>query len=127
VANFSTRLQAGKLRHRIDIVAPTNAQDSTGGISKADNIVYANVWAAIEAVTTKDTLATAEFISQSTHKVTIRYVPGVTARMQVWFNGRVFQIAGVMNPDERTKQLVLWCLEINDSAQQQTAQSGDLT
>jgi SPP1 family predicted phage head-tail adaptor len=124
---LSTRLPAGRLRHRIDLVAPTNAQDTTGGISLANNVVYANVWAAIEAVNTKDSLAVGSFVSQSTHKVTIRYLPGVTSRLQVWFSGRQFQIQGVLNPDERTKQLVLWCLEINDSAQQQTAQSGDLS
>jgi SPP1 family predicted phage head-tail adaptor len=124
---LSTRLQAGKLRHRIDIVAPTNAQDSTGGISLADNIVYANVWAAIEAVTSKDNLAVGEFVTQTTHKVTVRYLPGVTARMQVWFRGRQFQIQGVLNPDERTKMLFLMCIEINDSTQQTTAQSGGLS
>lgn len=124
---LSTRLKAGSLRHRIDLVAPTNAQDSTGGVSLADNVVYANVWAAIEALTGKDNLAVGEFVSQTTHKVTIRYIPGVTARMQVWFSGRQWQIQAVLNPDERTKMLVLLCLEINDSAQQKTAQSGGLT
>lgn len=123
---LSTRLQAGRLRHRIDIVAPTNKQDSAGGISLDDNIVYANVWAAIEAVTTKDNLAVGEFVSQTTHKITIRYFPGITARMQVWFRGRQFQIVGVLNPDERTKMLVILALEINDSTQQKTAQSGSL-
>jgi SPP1 family predicted phage head-tail adaptor len=124
---LSTRLQAGRLRHRIDIVAPTNAQDSTGGTSITDNTVYANVWAAIEAVTTKDNLAVASFVSQTTHKITVRYLPGVTSAMQIWFKGRQFQIVGVLNPDVRTKMLVILALEINDSTQQKTAQSGDLS
>jgi SPP1 family predicted phage head-tail adaptor len=124
---LSARLPAGRLRHRIDIVKPTNAQDSTGGTSVANNVVFASVWASIEAVTTKDNLATAQFMSQTTHKVTIRYLPGITAALQIWFQGRQFQIVGVMNPDERTKMLVIMALEINDSAQKTTAQSGDVS
>jgi len=48
----------------------------------------------------------------------------ILAKDQVWFQGpsgnnRAFQIEAVMNPDERNKMLVLLCVEINDSAQQQ--------
>ncbi len=43
---------------------------------------------------------------------------GVTAAMQVWFQGRQFQITSVQNPDERNKMLCLACVEINDSRQQ---------
>jgi head-tail adaptor len=43
---------------------------------------------------------------------------GVTAAMQVWFQGRQFQITSVQNPDERNKMLCLSCVEINDSRQQ---------
>lgn len=43
---------------------------------------------------------------------------GVTAAMQIVFRSRTFQIMDVLNPDERTKLLVLQCAEINDSRQQ---------
>jgi len=43
---------------------------------------------------------------------------GVTAAMQVRFQGRNFMINNVMNPDERNKMLCLMCTEVNDSRQQ---------
>lgn len=124
---LSTRLPAGKLRHQIDIVAPSNVQGASGEVSLNNNILVANVWAAIEGVTGRDALAVGEFVSQATHKITIRYMPGISSRMQVWFNGRQFQIQYILNPDERTKMLYLFCLEIADSSQQPNLQSGNLS
>jgi hypothetical protein len=46
---------------------------------------------------------------------------GVTAAMQVLFQGRQFQITSVRNPDERNKILCLMCVELNDSRQQHIA------
>jgi SPP1 family predicted phage head-tail adaptor len=115
---LSSRIAAGKLRHEIDIVIPTNAQDASGGTDISDNVVFATVWASIEALTGRDQLAVGEFVSTTSHKITIRYLAGVTAKMQVWFAGRQFQIACVLNPDERTKMLVLLCLEVANSSQQ---------
>lgn len=191
----SGRLRAGKLRHRIDIVIPSPAQDSTGGFDLSVDIVYANVWASIEALSGRETLVLESQTSMVSHQVIIRYIgaapswqadtdylagalcmdpngnlqqaqsaglsgltapswmttkgaitedgdpstglswknlgaappyTGVTAAMQVWFQGRQFQITSVMNPDEKNKMLCLACTEINDSRQQITAQPPDL-
>ena len=43
---------------------------------------------------------------------------GVSAAMQIVWQGRKFQITSVLNPDGRNKVLVLMCVEINDSNQQ---------
>lgn len=121
---FSSKILAGKLRHKIDIVKPTNSQDDTGGTSLANNTIFANCWASINALSGQEGFAASEFVSTSSHMVTIRYRPGVTTAMQVWFKGRTFQIVAVLNPDEKTKTLILLCSEINDSAQQTPSPSG---
>lgn len=128
------RLRAGKLRHRIEIVKPYGGgQDSTGAVSLASMSPVATVWGAIEAISGRDTLAAQQFNSICTHKVTIRYrgpsqaAPlSIVAADQIWFKGRVFQVLGVLNPDERTKTLILLVVEVNDSVQQTSAQPGDL-
>ncbi len=81
------------------------------------------VWGRIESITGKDVLAAAQFDSDITHKVTIRYRDGILSKQQIYFQGpgskpRAFQILYVLNPDERNKLLYLMCSEINDSAQQ---------
>ena len=184
-------LQAGKLRHRIDIVSVKKVQDASGGFDLSADVVYANVWASIEALSGTDKFAAHEFISQVTHQVTVRWIgpapswqpnfayapntlvvdangylqqaqapgglsgndtptwglvygdltpdtnpsfpfdwknlgvagqqTGVVAKQQVWFQQRQFQIEAVLNPDERNKALVLMCIEVNDSLQQNPA------
>lgn len=52
---------------------------------------------------------------------------GVNAGMQIWFEGRTFQVEAVLNADERNKSLIMLCIEINDSLQQNTNQPGGLT
>jgi head-tail adaptor len=183
----SGRFQAGKLRHRIDIVQVSPIQDSTGGINWSVDVLYANVWASVEALSGRETLVMESQASMVTHQILIRYIgaapswqadfnytagmlckdsngylqqaqgpgtsgsvapdwstiegmftedgdpstgvpwknlgvappyTGVTAAMQVLFQGRQFQVTSVMNPDERNKMLCLSCTEINDSRQQ---------
>jgi head-tail adaptor len=189
-------LFAGRLRHKIDLVKVSNVQDSTGGFNLSIDVVYANVWASIEALSGMEKFAAHEFISQVSHQVVIRYIgaapswlpnfdypanglvkdtngnlqkalgmgghsgavapvwamstgattqdcdpstgvtwknlgpaplfTGVTGALQVWFQGRQFQIEAVLNTDERNKSLILLCVEINDSKQQITNQPGGL-
>lgn len=123
---MSTRIAAGKLRHRIDLVVPSNVQDASGGISLDNNVVFATVWASIEAMSGRDQLAAGTFASTTTHKITMRWMAGVTARMQVWFQGRQFQVQAVLNPDERTKMLLLYVMEVANSSQQAVPDSGNV-
>lgn len=195
----SGRLQAGKLRHRIDIVKVSPVQDSTGGVNFSVGIVYANVWASVETLSGTETFGAQSMVSAVSHQIIIRYIAsapgyvigqtyaagqltkdingylqqvqapggiatitdndswnetegmytedgnpsigtftwlnlgpappytGVTSAMQIWFQGRQFQITSVFNPDERNKMLCLMCTEINDSRQQlQNNQPGGL-
>jgi SPP1 family predicted phage head-tail adaptor len=130
-----SRLRAGRLRHRLELVQPYGpAQDSTGGLSLVSMSPVLTTWGSIEAITGKDVLATNQFSSIITHKVTIRYRGSdqiapvkIVAKDQIWFKGRVFRVEAVLNPDERTKTLMLLCVEINDSAQQVSNQPGDLS
>ena len=181
----SGRLQAGKLRHRIDIVKVSPLQDSTGGVNFSQVVIFANVWASVEALSGTETSAAGTQMSASSHQIVIRYIgaapswqpnnlyaagtlvkdsagylqqaqtPGftssadapiwnetegmytedgdpstggtwlnlgpappataITSAMEVLFQGRLFQIKNVLNPDERNKMLCLLCTEIADS------------
>jgi SPP1 family predicted phage head-tail adaptor len=127
-----SRLDTGKMRHRIQVVSPGNQYDETGGISLACTSPLTVCWARIEAISGRDTLAAQQFSSVATHKITTRFDSRFSAKDQVYFQGpggtnRVFQIEAVLNPDERNKMLVLLVVEVNDSAQQVTNQPGGLS
>jgi head-tail adaptor len=72
----SGRLEAGKLRHRIDIVKVSPVQDSTGGINLSEDVIFAQVWASVEAVSGAEQPAAGSENSVTTHQVIIRYIAG---------------------------------------------------
>jgi SPP1 family predicted phage head-tail adaptor len=113
-----TRIAAGRLRHRILIVQPTLAQDASGGTQEDQANTFATVWASIEALSGRELYAAQQKVSQVTHKITIRWWPGVKANMNVQFEDREFQIESVENPDEQKKMLVLLCMERDSSARE---------
>ena len=115
----ATRIEAGKLRHRIQLVQPTLVQDASGGIEEDQASIFATVWASIEALAGRELYAAQQKVSDVTHKITIRYMTGITAKLNVRFGNREFQIQAVENPDERTKVLNLLCLERDSSAREQ--------
>lgn len=117
---LSNRLQAGKLRHRIQIVRPSGTQDTAGGIDPAGMTPVVTTWAQIDTLSGRDMLTSDSFMSQVNLQVTIRkpLFASVDAACRIWFNGKTFQVTAVMNPDQRNKMLVLNAVEINDSRQQ---------
>src|SRR5437764_1287072 len=85
-----TEIEAGTLRHRIQIVAPTGAQDTMGGVSvdkRSQWTTLLTCWASIESWTGSATLAANQFIASASHWIVIRhprtFVP--TAQMKVWW------------------------------------------
>src|SRR5208282_202757 len=85
-------LQAGKFRHRLQIVLPTTAQDTAGGIDINANTIVKTTWGTIEALSGQEKFAAHEFVSQVTHAIYLRFDPNIvfTSAMQVWFNTRQF-------------------------------------
>jgi SPP1 family predicted phage head-tail adaptor len=115
----STRLAAGKLRHRITILRPNLKQDTFGGWKNDDGSVFAaSVPAAIETLTGRELYTAQQKVSEVTHRITIRWQKGIQAKMKiVWFDevDRFFDIQAPENPDGRHKLLHLLCIERNDS------------
>jgi SPP1 family predicted phage head-tail adaptor len=117
----SPRIAAGKLRHPVELARVNLTQGSSGGWSKNDAGKYASVYAEIVTLTGKDLYNAQQQVSEATHLVTIRWMPGVLAKDLVWFNDaegntRTFQIEAKLNPDELAHVLRLICVERNDSA-----------
>jgi len=60
---LSTRISAGKLRTIVQILQPTNSQDSTGGSSLASYTIFASVWGSITPLNGAETLAAQSDVS----------------------------------------------------------------
>lgn len=105
-------MEAGQLRWRIAIQVKTRAADGQGGYTESwATITGGNVWASIEPASSRELFMAQQLQHVVTHKVTIRYVAGVTTAHQIVFGSRVFNIQSVLNTDENNRTLVLLCEE----------------
>ncbi len=74
VSRRSPTLNVGRLRNRVSIVRVSPQQDSTGGQNLSVDVLYANVWASVEALSGQDKFAAHEFVTEVSHQVVIRYI-----------------------------------------------------
>lgn len=107
-------LQAGKLRHLVTIQSPVSTKDDSGGpvISSWVNLSPETTYASIEPIGGRELWALQMANSLTTHRITIRYQQGITARCRVKYGDRYFQISAVLNVEERNRELQLLCTEI---------------
>jgi SPP1 family predicted phage head-tail adaptor len=97
------------MRHTIDLLQPNTQRDSNSEFLYP--VVFATCWASIQALASKYTEKQEQVVTEATHKVVIQYRSGVTSAMKVRFEGRIFDIQAVLDPDETHDQLWLMCYE----------------
>lgn len=103
-------MQAGKLRHRIDIQRPAGGEDTYGAPDEAWDL-FLTAHASVEPRSGLERTEDQAVAAEVTHVVRIRYREGVTPDMRVKFGDRVLEIESVVDVDERGRELVLLCKE----------------
>lgn len=95
-------MQAGKLRHRIQLQQQVQAQDpETGAVVLAWQDWPAagkKLWGSIEPLSARDFIAAQALQSQVTARIVIRHRDGVLPTMRALHRGKVYTIHGVL-PD----------------------------
>ena len=74
-------------------------------------ITNGDVYADIESISAREYQAVQQIAPETTHKVTFRYLAGITAKHRVLYGSRVFDIMGVWNLEERGRVTKLLCRE----------------
>jgi len=104
-------MKSGQLRQRV--VIQYDSGDSLG--SRGQKVVnwqtFATVWARVEPLSGLEQPQGHQMDLSINHRVTIRYLAGVTPRMRVLFGARKFNIVSVLNSDERNVSMSLLCTE----------------
>lgn len=106
-------LDAGQLWARVTVQAPTPSQNSVGEatLSWAD---FATVWADVQPLGARESVQYGEVLGVMTHKVLLRYLPGLTSAMRVIYDGRTLEI-GQINERERRWTHEIICTERRDA------------
>ncbi|AZL69206.1 phage head closure protein [Pseudomonas oryziphila] len=89
-------MQAGKLRHRIDIEEKTTPRDlATGEYGEPEWVArWEKCPARIEPLSARDLVAAQAAQSQATTRIVIRYRAGVLPTMRAIYRGEVYSFEG---------------------------------
>lgn len=104
-------MRAGRLRHQVEIQQYTATRDAAGQEIR-DWTEFATVRADVMPLSGREFFDAAQYNVEISHRVRIRYRPGVTTKMRVIHEGRVLDIEYVINKDERDRELHLMCIEV---------------
>lgn len=105
------RINPGEFRHRITIQKMSKIKNDYGEL--LDTWVdFLEVRAAIYPLSGKEFFAAETTNNEITHKINIRYVPGITSAMRIKFGERYFQIISPpINFQEKNVLLQIMCKE----------------
>lgn len=99
-------MQAGKLRHRIDIQEQQTLRDpATGEFGDTEWVTrWARCPAQVQPMSTRDVVAARANQSEATARMVIRYRPGVLSTMRVLYRDEVYSIEGPPLEDAESGQ-----------------------
>jgi SPP1 family predicted phage head-tail adaptor len=102
-------MKSGKLRHRIIIEQATLGRSATGEVTKTW-ATFATLWSERRDGKSREFLA-AQAVQSEVHTLFVtRYFAGVTNLMRVNFEGVLYDIHAVTDPDDRKREMHLQCL-----------------
>lgn len=103
-------LRIGNLRHRITFQVPITTVNEIGeevtGYSD-----FKTVWAAIEPLHGREFEEGNKNSNEVTHRIKIRYTPGLSGDMKIIYKNREFDIQSIINVNERNRELHIMAIE----------------
>jgi SPP1 family predicted phage head-tail adaptor len=97
-------LDPGKLRERVTIQQATERRNSLGETT-LEWATFAERWASVEGVSSREALELGQADVSVTHKVRLRYVDGMTHNMRLFWRGRVLEIVSLLEYANRSEHV----------------------
>lgn len=95
---------AGDLRHKVELQAPTVAQNPVTGEEEVTWATIARPWAQIVPMSAREFMAAAAEQSEVRGRIVIRYRGEIDATMRFLYRGKWYAIFGVMTDAESGKE-----------------------
>ena len=102
-------IDAGKLRERVTVQIASGATNTIGETV----LTWANstaVWASVEGVSAREFLQSGQNQVDMSHRVRMRYLPGLTQNMRLAWRGRTLEIVSLLEHGNRSEH-ELFCQE----------------
>lgn len=103
-------MRAGRLNHKVIIQQPVEVQDTTGQAVKSWT-TYASVWASVEPLKGREFLESQQINAETSTRVRIRKLAGVTQKMRISYDSRIYNINTILHVNERQREMHLMCSE----------------
>lgn len=104
-------MQAGTLRHRVEIQVPVEARDDIGGVTQTWQVV-GQAWAHIEPLQGREVFEAQSLEARLSHRITLRGYFTLDTRWRLVWQGRPFQLYSLRNLDERQRTIVALAMEV---------------
>jgi SPP1 family predicted phage head-tail adaptor len=95
-------IDAGKLRERVTVQVASGTTNTLGEavLSWSDSSA---VWASVEGVSAREALLAGQQETTVTHKVRMRYLPGLTQQMRFSWRSRTLEIVSLLEHGSRSE------------------------
>jgi len=103
-------MRAGAMRHYISIERLTEQKDRHSAIKNVW-VEVCKVYASIKPLTGRSLFAAQQNHSEVTGDILMRYRPDIDAKMRVVYEGKIYSIHAVIDPDLRHRELHLMVSE----------------
>ena len=95
-------IDAGKLRDRVTVQIASGTTNALGETVLAWSN-STSVWASVDGVSAREALTAGQQEVSITHKVRLRYLPGLTQQMRFAWRGRTLEIVSLLEHGNRTE------------------------
>lgn len=84
--------------------------DGVGGYTESWEAL-ATVWCEVTPLSAKERMFADKLEQLVTHRIKVRHLLGLDATMRILFKGRIFQIQGIINPNEQGRFIEIMAAE----------------
>jgi SPP1 family predicted phage head-tail adaptor len=106
-------MRPGTLNKPVEVQTFTETRGSKGQIERTPDLLDTRM-ASIEPLSGQEIFDARQVQSQATHKVKMWQFPGLKPADQLKFEGRIFNIESVLNPEEAGVASEIMCVEETD-------------
>lgn len=104
-------MHIGELRHRITI-RRILAVVNENGFESEEPVEYKTVWAAVANLDGKEYFEAKAVQAENTVKFTFRFLAGIDQTMQIFFQGKSYNITAIDNIKYRNRYIEIQAMEV---------------
>jgi SPP1 family predicted phage head-tail adaptor len=102
-------IDPGRLRERVTIQQASETRNAMGEVVQSW-VTFAERWASVDGLSSREFLLQGQQQSEISHRVRLRYVPGMKATMRFLWRGRVLEMTSLLEHGNRSEHEAL-CTE----------------